>query len=173
VDRQCPAFVSQARADSAFAQRLAADLKTNGAHVWLDQLGIRPGRQWDREVELALATTNEMLVILSPTAVDSTNVMDEVAYALEEHKVVIPVLLADCRIPFRLRSYQYIDFRSDYQASLQTLLSVLALDKPATPEAVKEVVDTAPKIGEDARAAAAAVAEEPPPPLSKPEAQKP
>ena len=123
-----PAFLSYAREDSAFALRLAADLKAAGANVWLDQLDIRPGRQWDREVEQALAMCVEMLVILSPGGVDSSNVMDEVAFALEERKTVIPVIQRDCRIPFRLRRLQYVDFRSDYALGLKTLLSTLTME---------------------------------------------
>ena len=53
-----PAFVSYAREDAAFALRLAADLKAHGAHVWIDQLDIRPGRQWDSEVEKALTAAS-------------------------------------------------------------------------------------------------------------------
>jgi hypothetical protein len=121
-----PVFISYAREDSEFALRLVADLKKEAANVWLDQLDIRPGQQWDSEVERAFSTCNEMLVILSPAAVDSTNVMDEVAFALEERKAVIPVLHRECRLPFRLRRLQFIDLRSDYQRGLKTLLIALA-----------------------------------------------
>ena len=120
--------MSYSREDSAFALGLAADLKAKGANVWLDQLDIRPGRQWDREVEHALTTCSQMLVILSPAAIDSNNVMDEVGFALEERKAVIPVLHRDCRVPFRLRRVQYIDFRSDYERGVNSLLSALAMD---------------------------------------------
>jgi formylglycine-generating enzyme required for sulfatase activity len=121
-----PAFVSYAREDADFALRLAADLKANGANVWLDKLDIRPGRQWDSEVEKALTACSELLVILSPTAVESRNVMDEVAFALEESKTVIPVMYRECRVPFRLRRLQYIDFKADYQLALKVLLHALA-----------------------------------------------
>jgi hypothetical protein len=85
-----PAFFSYSREDSHFALRLAGDLKEAGARVWLDQLDIAPGQRWDRAVEDALANCGSMLVILSPASVDSTNVMDEVSFALEEKKTVIP-----------------------------------------------------------------------------------
>ena len=64
-------FLSYAREDSAFAMRLAVDLKAEGANVWLDQLDIRPGRQWDREIEQALTVCNKVIVILSRAAVRS------------------------------------------------------------------------------------------------------
>jgi asparagine synthetase B (glutamine-hydrolysing) len=127
-----PVFISYAREDTEFALRLAADLKNNAANVWLDQMDIRPGRQWDREIERALTKCNELLVILSPAAIDSNNVMDEVAFALEERKVVIPVLYKECRLPFRLRRLQYIDLKSDYEKGLTSLILALAEEAQIT-----------------------------------------
>lgn len=66
-----------------------------------------------------------MLVILPPASVNSTNVMDEVSFALEEKKTVIPVVYRDCTIPFRLRRVQYVDFRHDYARGLKELLRIL------------------------------------------------
>src|SRR5688572_7009803 len=119
------AFVSYAREDSKFALRLAADLKAKGANVWVDQLDISPGRQWDREVEHALLACSQMLVILSPAAFESNNVRDEVSFALEERKTVIPVLHQDCPIPFRLRRVQYVDFRLAYEPAVEAVLGVV------------------------------------------------
>ncbi len=123
---KAPAFVSYAREDSSVALRLAADLKQAGANVWLDQLDIRPGRQWDREVEQALNVCQELLVILSPAAIASANVIDEVYYALDAGKNVIPLLIQDCQIPLRLHRVQYVDFRSNYREALKDLLAALA-----------------------------------------------
>jgi hypothetical protein len=121
-----PAFFSYSREDSDFAFRLAGDLKAAGASVWLDQLDIIPGQRWDRAVEAALANCMRMLVILSPASVNSINVMDEVSFALEEEKTVIPVIHKDCTIPFRLRRVQYVDFRHDYARGLKELVRTLA-----------------------------------------------
>jgi hypothetical protein len=141
VSRKSPAFLSYAREDSAFVLRLAADLKARGANVWMDQLDIPPGRQWDREVERALNGCTEMLVILSPAAVSSNNVMDEVAFALEEGKTVIPILQCDCRIPFRLRRLQRADLAADYELGLQRLLGVLAVEDQVAPEGILRAAD--------------------------------
>lgn len=86
-------FFSYARADEAFALRLAESLRSAGGNLWIDQLDIRAGDQWDRAVERALMEAKTVLVILSPTAVDSKNVMDEVSLALEENKRIVPVAL--------------------------------------------------------------------------------
>lgn len=120
------AFLSYAREDSDFALTLAKDLKSAGACVWLDQLDISPGQHWDSAIQEALASCAHALVILSPSSTNSNNVMDEVSYALDEQKTVIPVLHKECTIPFRLRRLQYSDFRRDYQEGLKTLLATLS-----------------------------------------------
>lgn len=52
------AFFSYCRADSAL--KLAEDLKTAGANVWIDQLDIEFGTPWDRAVEDALGNAPRM-----------------------------------------------------------------------------------------------------------------
>jgi uncharacterized membrane protein HdeD (DUF308 family) len=120
-------FLSYAREDSDFALRLVKDLRTAGAIVWLDQIDIRPGERWDQSVENALARCSSLVVVLSPASVASANVMDEVSFALEGGKVVVPVLYRDCTIPFRLRRLQYLDFRINYENGLRDLLQTITL----------------------------------------------
>jgi hypothetical protein len=124
-------FFSYSRQDSEFALKLGTDLRASGTTIWLDQLDIEPGERWDVAIQKALTECGRILVILSPDSVQSTNVMDEVSYALEENKVVIPVFHRDCEIPFRLRRLQHTDFRGDYQTALEKLVKHLA---PGTTE---------------------------------------
>ena len=107
--------------------RLAADLKARGANVWLDQLDLPYGQHWDEQVEQALTACSEMLVILSPAAILSKNVKDEIAFALEDGKVVIPVIHRECRLPLRLGRLHYIDLRVEYEPGLQRLLDALKI----------------------------------------------
>ena len=138
------AFFSYSRNDSEFVLRLAGDLKAAGANVWLDQLDIQPGQRWARAVQDALNNSPRLLVVLSPSSVASTNVDDEVNFALEEHKTVIPVFYQDCKVPFQLRPFQYVDFRTDYAGGLKVMLKTLSVEQQATvsaaaaPEALKE-----------------------------------
>ena len=73
-----PTFISYAREDSEFALRLAGDLKARGVEVWVDRHRLQPGKLWDREVQQALTVCRELVVILSPDAVDTEEVMSEV-----------------------------------------------------------------------------------------------
>jgi tetratricopeptide (TPR) repeat protein len=130
LDQPSSAFISYCRADEEFALRLAQDLKDAGAAVWLDQLDIKPGHSWDNAVEGALRAATKMLVILTPTSVSSENVRDEIAYALKQGKVVIPVLYIECEIPLRLERKQHIDFRANYTRGVDLLLRELRVDDP-------------------------------------------
>jgi hypothetical protein len=132
------AFLSYAREDAEFVLRLAKDLRAGGADVWIDQLDIKAGERWDCAVENALAKCPELLVILSPAAVESANVMDEVSFALDKGKTVLPVKHRNCEIPFRLRRLQYVDLTLNYKAGLGRLLETLGVAAPGTANAMKD-----------------------------------
>jgi hypothetical protein len=107
-------FFSYSRTDSAFVLKLAKDLREAGAELWLDQLDIKAGSHWDSSIEAALNNAPRLIV------------MDEVSFALETGKTVIPVLLSQCTMPFRLRRLQHIDFTGDYQMGLNQLLEAVS-----------------------------------------------
>ena len=119
-------FFSYSRADGAdFALRLAVDLQQQGFNVWIDQQDIRAGSEWDLEIEKALETCDCLLFIESPKSVISTNVLDEVYYALEQNKRVIPLVLMDSKTPFRLKRLQHINFSNGYDKGLAQLIGEL------------------------------------------------
>lgn len=119
-------FFSYSRVDgSAFALRLARDLKDLGFDVWIDQEDIRAGSEWDVEIEHALETCDCLLFLESERSVSSNNVLDEVYYALEQKKRVIPVIVHDSKTPYRLQRLQHIDFSADYAAGLSQLVQEL------------------------------------------------
>ncbi|MCY7422223.1 MAG: toll/interleukin-1 receptor domain-containing protein [Chitinophagaceae bacterium] len=119
-------FFSYSRADgSEFALKLALDLKNKGFDVWIDQVDIRAGSEWDIEIEKALETCDCLLFIETEKSVTSNNVLDEVYYAIEQRKKVIPLILVDSKTPFRLQRIQHINFTKDYQSGLALLINEL------------------------------------------------
>src|SRR5690606_6868866 len=119
-------FFSYSRADgSDFALRLALDLKKQGFSVWIDQQDIRAGSEWDLEIEKALETCDCLLFIETEKSVISNNVLDEVNYALEQDKKVIPLIVHDSKTPFRLQRLQHVDFTRDYNTGLAQLIREL------------------------------------------------
>jgi Tfp pilus assembly protein PilF len=131
------AFVSYSREDSAFALRLAGELKAAGILVWLDQLAIKPGYRWDKAVQVALTESQQVIVILSPTSVRSDNVLDEVSFGLAHGKTIVPVLYKDCVKPVRIQRIQHIDFRTDYAGGLAALLSHLNAEPTNGPNRIE------------------------------------
>jgi hypothetical protein len=125
------AFFSYSREDSDFALRLAQDLRAAGANVWIDQLDIEPGQEWDSAIEAAVTQSSRMLLILSPASVKSRNVRNEISFALDENKAIVPVLYQDCTVPLQLHRVQYIDLRSDYSRGLTVLLRTLGVEQRA------------------------------------------
>lgn len=120
-------FISYSRADSSFAVRLAKNLKSAGFDVWLDQLDIPTGARWDDEVETALEACKTFMIILSPESLESQNVKDEIGYAIDSGKEILPVKIKTGEIPFRLRRFQYVDFsKQSYQESLKEIKSILS-----------------------------------------------
>jgi len=136
-------FICYSRMDEEFVLKLAKNLKLQGVPVWLDQWDIPIGANWNRTIERALNECTGILVVLSPSSVDSDEVQSEWLSALDEKKFVVPILYQPCRIPFRLKLIQYIDYTSqslDDEKSLEQILDALGMAKstPTTPVAQPE-----------------------------------
>ncbi|HEY3798863.1 MAG TPA: toll/interleukin-1 receptor domain-containing protein [Caulobacteraceae bacterium] len=119
-------FLSYARLDQAFALRLADDLIAAGLRVWVDQYDIQPAQHWDHEVEAAVRGCDGVVVVLSPRSAASPNVADEVAVALDDGKLIVPVLMEACKPPLRMSRMQFIDATRGYEAALAKCLTALA-----------------------------------------------
>lgn len=119
-------FISYSRTNSAFAVKLAKDLKAAGYDVWLDQLDIPTGTRWDDQIETALESCTTFMIILSPQSMQSQNVKDEIGYAIDSGKHILPVKIQSADIPLRLRRFQYVDFTNrPYEESLKEIKSIL------------------------------------------------
>ncbi|MES9926444.1 MAG: toll/interleukin-1 receptor domain-containing protein, partial [Candidatus Thiodiazotropha endolucinida] len=70
-------FISYSRHDQDFARRLAGDLSERAHHVFFDQTSIPAGEDWTRSIQTALESCSRLILILSPDAVESKNVLDE------------------------------------------------------------------------------------------------
>jgi hypothetical protein len=126
-------FLSYKREDQVFASKLKADLEAQGIFSWIDVNEIAAGEAWDHEIEQALKKTEILLVLLTPESAASPNVMDEVSFALSTKKKVIPVMVRNCEVPFRLHRRQRIDMTGDYTFALQQLIQTIRNEKPTTP----------------------------------------
>lgn len=109
-DTSLQTFISYSRINQQFAIRLACELKSAGYSVWMDQFDIPAGARWDEEIEKALRECQIFMFIMTPDSVTSENAKDEVGYAIDHGKRILPVLLEECEVPLRLRRLQHVDF---------------------------------------------------------------
>jgi len=139
-------FISYSRVNSAFVVRLARDLKAAGFDVFLDQLDIPKGARWDDEIEKAVESSSTFMIVLAPESMESQNVKDELSYAIDSGKLILPVVIKPCKIPLRLRRFQYVDFTDkpykDSLAEIKRLLSnTRQIPRPPAPVVEAPVIE--------------------------------
>ena len=136
AEEQRRTFISYSRVNKDFALRLATELRSAGFPIWLDQLDIPPGVRWDDALEAALESCELFLVILTPASMASDNVKDEIGYAIDAQKRILPILLENAHLPLRLRRFQYVDFTSkSFDEGVESAKQLLKnlMDEPTRP----------------------------------------
>lgn len=89
-------FISYNYKDKALAKKFVDGLETAGFEVWDAEREILPGDNWAEKTGRALKESQAMVVLLTPDALKSQNVLHEINYALGEksyEKRLIPVLV--------------------------------------------------------------------------------
>jgi hypothetical protein len=79
-------FLSHARKDGELARALGAALKREGFTVWDDELEITPGENWARKVAKALDDSDLMVILLTPGAMDSDALRQNIEFAIANRK---------------------------------------------------------------------------------------
>ncbi len=99
----CPAFVSYAREDEAFARDLVTQLEGKGADVWWDLNAITLGTPLDQSLRSAVSGSRYLLLIATPAAGKSEYVRLEIETAIRHGLRIVPVV-PDGQIPAVLQS---------------------------------------------------------------------
>jgi len=134
-ERRPTVFISYARADAEFANRLIADLNANGHACWIDKTSIKGGDEWITTIAEGVLNSYAMVVVATRRAIESRWAQDEIAWARRRNKPIIPLLLedvADEASYFALAGYQGISVHDcDYATALPALLRALPPPSPA------------------------------------------
>jgi hypothetical protein len=90
---------------------------------WLDVEGIPGGAEWERRIAETIEVSTHVLYLLSAKSTSFRHVNDEIAWAREKNKILIPILLeAGIEVPFGIHRLNAIDFSGNYSEGLERLL---------------------------------------------------
>ena len=126
-------FVSYSRRDSEFVGRLSASIHDNGKEVWVDTDGIADGEVFPEAIKRAIEGSDAFVFVITPDSTHSAYCENEVEYARELQKRIVPVLRApvpDSELHAEIRDRSWIPFTDDaqYGPSLSRLLSAIDTD---------------------------------------------
>lgn len=138
ADRKLKVFLCHAKEDKPTVRELYRQLTAEGwMDVWLDEIKLLPGQEWDIEIEKAVEQADVVIVCLSNKSVDKEGyVQKELRFVLniadekpEGTIFVVPLRLDDCAVPRRIRAWQYVDYfpKSNQAWAYQRLIESLKL----------------------------------------------
>ena len=85
-------FISYSRKDSPFVQRLNTALVGDQRLVWVDWQGIPAGEDWWNEIKLGIENAETFVVVISENWLKSQICHQELEYARDLNKRVLPVI---------------------------------------------------------------------------------
>ncbi len=101
-------FVSYARSDKARVAPLVAAIEAQGWSVWWDP-GIDPGQEFDRQIAAELKAAAAVLVVWTPSSVESRWVRGE-AREGADRGILVPVRFDGASLPIDVRALHTTDF---------------------------------------------------------------
>ena len=141
-------FICYRRADVSWARLLHSRLREEGVEAWYDAL-VGPGQDWRIATAQALEASQIFVLLFSASAAQSSDIAKELAAAVLEKKLIVPVRLEDIApkgaFLYELASRNWVNAYEEPEARLAELArglahlvhtgqrdeSVLPFDRPA------------------------------------------
>jgi len=123
-------FISYAREDRKFVQRLHDALSNDGHKAWVDWEGIPASAKWMAEVRAAIDEADCFCFVVSPDSVESPVCREEAAHAAASNKRMLPLLhraVSDGLVPETVAAHNWIEFdeKADFDRAFATLVKAL------------------------------------------------
>ena len=123
-------FLSYSRTDSEIMQKVKQSFKDAGFAVWTDEKIEIGASSWQVAIEKAIQESYCLVVILSPDAVTSEWVREEINYAKFQEKPIFPILARGTEkssLPLGFTTRQLADIRVDtnYDEKIQSLAQTI------------------------------------------------
>jgi adenylate cyclase len=131
VTQAAEVFVSYSRGDQDRVFELAAKLRAAGVSLWIDRGALDAASLWSEQIVNALESAKALLLIVTPSSVQSDNVAKEVMLVSERKGHILPVHFEPTVIPstlkYQLAGIQHIEhFKGgDADATVKAILRSL------------------------------------------------
>jgi hypothetical protein len=131
LDGQKEVFLCHSSSDKGRVRMVNDDLKNLGVDCWLDENKIKVGDSIVSKISDGLATSQTLILFLSPASVKSIWARKEwqsyLARQLAGRKLkILPALLEKCEIPSILSDIRYADFTESYYEGFKQIHSALS-----------------------------------------------
>ena len=91
-------FVSYARKDISFADKIVQALAERDLDTWIDWKSIPKGEYWEQEIYRGIDEADAFLFLISPDSVQSQMCSKEIARAVKNSKRILPIVIRDTDI---------------------------------------------------------------------------
>jgi hypothetical protein len=118
-------FLSYSASDTAFAERLASDLRRSGFPVTTATSSLRVGDDITERIADIIAQSDFFLPIFSKQSISSPWTSKELQAALAGGKKVFPAVIEEVTPPEPLSNVKYADFTRDYTSAFALLAKSL------------------------------------------------
>ncbi len=129
-------FFSYHKEDDEQAVRFHHSLTMSGITTWTKETDIRAGSKYMEEAQKGIRKNSNFLFFISEHSIQSDEQQEELSYALELNKRIVPLQLDkvdEKDIPESIRNFYRIDFTEkydeNYDEAIHKLLSVVKKDK--------------------------------------------
>lgn len=129
-------FISYSRKDSAFVRKVHDELAKHGRDIWIDWEDIPLSADWWREIRENIESADTFVFVISPDSIASQVCRDEIQYAADNNKRIIPILHRDIstlsseQIHPAIKTYNWIQFGEtvEFATGVANILKTLDTD---------------------------------------------
>jgi TIR domain/Stringent starvation protein B len=133
-------FISYAREDQSWAERLYMDLRKHEIDAWIDVRCIAAGANWELEIKKAIRKSRYFILLLSKHSITKRGfIQKEMKAAIDvlqefpkDHTFLIPARLDGTEpVEEELRALNWVELIPDYHSGFSRILSALTDARPA------------------------------------------
>lgn len=126
-------FVSYSRKNLDTVKKLAKDLEDGGNPIWLDQAELTGGQKWWDNILANIRECDVFAIALTPESLESSYCKQELKYAIQLGKSILPIRLLEIikpnQLPPSLSQFHVVDYLQQNRETALAVVKALRNDK--------------------------------------------